>query len=303
MPLKLDLNLLKVFDAVMSEMSLTKAAKRLKKTQSAVSHSMERLRKVTGDRLYDRTGHGIRPTPRAQEMAKEVRRALTIVQGAMEQGSSFDPASEERSFLIDIPIGFDWVLAPLLADKLQTLPNITLQISNARAANLLNELRYRETWLALDYTSLSAAGYRAETLLDDRLVFVTRADHPRFVRGFDIAALKSIGQVGIGWSTLTSPVNHPVDERIGEAGLGRHVRLWVPTLASMFATIEASDLGGFAVRCTARAFASAHKLAIYEIPVKMRSMPMVMVWHETFDKDPGHRWLRDTIREISRDIG
>lgn len=286
----------------MTELNLTRAAKRLDRTQSAVSHSLRRLRQITGDPLFERARNGVRATPRALEMAKEVRRGLTMIQAALERRDGFDPEKETRTFLIDIPAGFDWLVAPLLAKQLKDAPGITIRIANARAANILNELRFRESWLALDYTPLHADGYRAETLMSDELVVVARPGHPQLSCGATEEVLRTIGQVGIGWSTLTSPVNHPVDERVQEAGLPRQVSLWVPTLASMIAIVEHSDLIAYIATRAATRFAQTHNIEIHPLPLELRPLPMIMVWHETFDEDAGHRWLRDTIKDICNSI-
>lgn len=298
----LDLNLLVVFDALMADRNLTAAARRLGKTQSAVSHALKRLRNYTGEQLFERTRNGVRPTPRAIDMESDVRRALTMIHAALHQGASFDPASEDRTFLIDIPAGFDWILAPKIAETLSSMPKVTLRIANARAGNLLNELRFRETWLALDYMPLNAAGYRAETLIDDDIILIARHGHPKLKRGIDPKSLGEMAQVGVGWPTLIQPVNHPLDERIQEVGLPRNVRMWVPTLASMYNVVESTDLIAYAIRRPAMQFAKTHRFQTHELPVRTRTIPMIMVWHETFDNDPGHRWLRDSIREICASI-
>ncbi len=296
--LDIDLNLLTVFDAIITEQSLTRAAKRLGCTPSAVSHALSRLRKITGDPLFERTARGVRPTPRALEMEKEVRSGLSTIQAALGRRDGFDPVRETRTFLIDIPAGFDWFVAPLLAERLRAAPGITVRIANARAANLLSQLRYRETWLALDYTPVHADGYKAETLMNDELVVVSRPNHPMLANGANDDVLRSVGQVGIGWSTLTSPVNHPVDERVQEAGLPRQVSLWVPTLASMIAVVERTDLVAYIASRPARRFAETHTIAVHPLPNPLKRLPMIMVWHESLDEDAGHRWLRGIIREV-----
>ena len=300
--LTIDLNLLKIFDAVMVDRNLTQAARRLGKTQSAVSHALNRLRDEVGDQLFERTGTGVRPTPRAMEMEKDVWRALTILDSVVQRDTNFDPANEERTLLLTIAAGFDWVVAPRLAGKLASLPRLTVKITNGRASELLSELRYRETWLALDYLPLRAAGYETETLINDEVVLVARQGHPKFKKGMDVGALRETGQVGVGWSTIIQPINHPLYERVSDSGLPSNVRLWVPTLASMYAVVSSTDLVAYAVHKTAKQFAATHKLQIYDLPAKIRSMPLIMVWHESFRDDAGHRWLRDTVREICKGL-
>jgi DNA-binding transcriptional LysR family regulator len=300
--LDIDLNLLTVFDAIMTELSLTRAAKRLDRTQSAVSHSLKRLRELTGDPLFERTGTGVRPTPRALEMEKEVRRALSMIQAALGRRESFDPQRETRTFFVDIPAGFDWLVAPKLAECLRSTPGITVRIANARAANMLNELRNRETWLALDYTPLHIEGYKSEALIDDEVVLIARPGHPLLENGVTADNVRKVRQVGIGWSAVSVPTPHPIDDRVQEAGLPRNVQLWVPTLSSMVAVVAGSDFVAYMARGAAGRFAETYGIALHRLPFELRPLPMIMVWHESFEADCGHRWLRDTIRDICRSI-
>jgi len=294
--LSIDLNLLTVFDAIMTDRNLTAAAKRLGRTQSAVSHSLRRLRDVTGDPLFELTGRGVRPTARAAEMAEEVRRALDVLQRAVSARNDFDPMTETRSFLVDIPVGLECIVGPLLAERVSKLPGITFRVSSSRAAIILRELRLRETWLALDFEPTSDDGYRNEILFEDELVLVARRDHPELVNGLKPSHLKDLDHVGIAWPPMLSPAYHPIDQRFQAAGLTRPVVLWLPTLPSMISVVEGTDLVGCTISRVANAFARKSNVEVHRLPVRMPPVPLLMVWHESLDDDAGHRWLRDVMR-------
>ena len=162
------LSLIPVFDAIMSERSISRAAKRLGVTQSAVSQTLARLRKLTNDPLFEGHGRGVRPTPRAQEMAEHVRSALTHANAAFAP-RKLDIAKSERTFTLDIGGGFDALMLPLLyAELAKAAPNVRCLVSNGRGGDLLNELKHGDTELALDFQPTDAEGIRYE-----RPVFIT----------------------------------------------------------------------------------------------------------------------------------
>jgi DNA-binding transcriptional LysR family regulator len=111
------LTLVPVFEAVLSERSLSRAAARLGVTQSAVSQALGRLRKLTGDELFERTGRGVRPTPRALEMANHIHAALNHVSTAFTP-KTLDIGTLERTFVLDIGAGFDALILPLLVAEI-----------------------------------------------------------------------------------------------------------------------------------------------------------------------------------------
>ena len=145
------LALIPVFDAILSEGSLSRAAERLGVTQSAVSQALARLRKLANDELFENTGRGVRPTPRALEMASHVYAALAQVNEAFTP-KDLDIAKLERTFVLDIGGGFDaLILPPLLGEINRTAPGLRLLVSNTRGGDLTKELKYGETELAFDF--------------------------------------------------------------------------------------------------------------------------------------------------------
>ena len=158
------LTLIPVFDAILSEGSLSRAADRLGVTQSAVSQALARLRKLANDELFENTGRGVRPTPRAQEMARHVYAALAQVNEAFTP-RDIDLAKLERTFILDVGGGFDALVLPLLLPVVQReAPGLRLLVSNTRGGDLTKELKYGETELAFDFQACDADGIRCDLL-------------------------------------------------------------------------------------------------------------------------------------------
>ncbi|MFN3868048.1 MAG: LysR family transcriptional regulator [Hyphomicrobiaceae bacterium] len=218
---RLDLNLLAIFDAIMTEGSLTKAGKRLGMTQSAVSHALARLRESTGgDVLFERTGHGMRPTPVAIAMHEKVRDALDMLRTSVHHpNGGFCSESDDRMFHLDLPVGIDTVIVPALMRRVGEQSRLRFRISGGRAGNVMSELRLGESWLALDHQLPEAHGYRAEPIIDDPFVLITRRDHPRVSGPVTLDLFQSLPHVSLTWTTDRGP--SPLTERRSALGIVR----------------------------------------------------------------------------------
>lgn len=298
---RLDLNLLAIFDTIMSERSLTKAGQRLGMTQSAVSHALARLREVTGDMLFERTGRGVRPTARAVQMAASVRQALDQLRSTLRQRpSDFCSATAERTFLLDIPAGIDMIIAPALASRTMSSPGLSFRISGGRAHAIMHELRFGETWLALDYEKAEVDGYRSELLFEDPFVIVARPGHEILDGELTRERFAAIEQVAFVWGRELG--QSPLLQRLARLGIERSVKYTVPTLASVAAVVATSGLAGVLPLKVARGFGNIYAIEWRTIPFAVPPMPIYSVWHENFDNDEGHIWLRTMLKEIAEEV-
>lgn len=293
---RLDLNLLAIFDAIMTEGSLTKAGRRLGMTQSAVSHALARLRDLTGDPLFERTGRGMRPTPAATSMQANVATALDLLRKSIRTpGNAFCPSSDSRVFKLDIPAGVDTIVAPALLRHAAIPDRLRFFISNGRARALVSELRYGQSLLALDYEPPEDAGLRFEVVLDEPLVLVTRRAHSKVSNGIDADGLLALTFIGLSFGHHEAS---PLSERMAAIGLPRQLGISVPSLATVPALVECSDLVALLPQCFARHYAQRHALDLHELTLELPAMPIYMVWHETFEHEQAHVWLREQVRTV-----
>lgn len=293
---RLDLNLLAIFDAIMSEGSLTKAGQRLGMTQSAVSHALARLRDLTGDPLFDRTGRGMRPTPAAVAMQANVATALDLLRKSVRTpGNAFCPSSDSRVFKIDIPAGVDTIVAPALLRHSENPDRLRFFISNGRARALVSELRYGQSLLALDYEPPEDVGLRSEVVFDEPLVLVTRRAHSRVSNGIDADGLLALTFVGLSFGPHEVS---PLSERMAAIGLPRQLGISVPSLATVPALVECTDMVALLPRRFAQHYAQWHALDVHELALELPAMPIYMVWHESFEPDQAHAWLREQVRTV-----
>lgn len=293
----LDLNLLRVFDVIMQERNLTRAADRLGKSVAGTSHALRRLRDELKDELFETPGRGMVPTRRALEIAPCIRECLGGLRYGLTSEPKFDPATAVRTFTIDLPVGADFVIAPpLMAHATRHAPGISFQIMSDRAQVLRSELRYGETELAIDYEPVDTEGLHAELLYSDNFFLMSRHDHPMIEpgRAIDIPLYNSLPQVQLTWTRTKG--DSPLVHRLAKIGAERRVVMQVPTLGAVPAVIEVSDVVAAMSERVARNFARRWKIDLHALAVGLPPIPIYMVWHERFDTDPGHIWLRKAVK-------
>src|SRR5436190_4822023 len=184
-----DLNLLRIFDVVLEERSVTRAGARLGLTQSAVSHALNRLRYTLGDELFVRGPTGMQPTPRAMEIGPQVHAALTQLQTAIEPGG-FDPATSDRRFTVSAGTYACAVLGPPLVARLQSAaPRAELMLTD-RTPDLMDRLDARQVDFMVSSLIAGPDRLAQEPLISEALAWVARTDSPLAQRNqVDLEAL------------------------------------------------------------------------------------------------------------------
>jgi DNA-binding transcriptional LysR family regulator len=292
---QIDLNLVAVFDAIVAEGSLSAAGKRLGMSQSAVSHALARLRSLTGDELFVRTSHGVRPTKRALALSGPLRSAIDLVQIALSSGSELASGDVGRTFVIDLPVGFDVILVPPLLQSAKAFGfDPKVRINSDRAGDVVTALRYGDTDLALDHMPNDMAGLICEPLFEDRFVVCARKGHPDLIDGLTAESYCSLGHVTLNWTR--SPTTSPVDDRLATLGIKRTIMASLPTLAGCASVVAATDLVFTIHRRPAAVLASRFDLQLFGMPIPIEAVAIYQIWHERMRNDPGHNWLRHALK-------
>lgn len=174
-----DLNLLTVFDAVMQEQNITRAAHTLGMSQPAVSNAVARLKVMFNDELFVRYGRGIQPTARAFQLFGSVRQALQLVQNEL-PGSGFEPTSSERVFNLCVCSPLDNILTSLIYNRVEQIaPNIHVVFKASLNQNTEHQLRYQETEFVISYEEFRRPEFSSVPLFKDEMVLVASRKHPR----------------------------------------------------------------------------------------------------------------------------
>jgi len=298
---EVDLNLLRVFDAVLRERGVTAAAARLGLTQPAVSNALARLRAVFGDALFLRSPTGMAPTPFARELDEPVRQALALIEAALAHGSGFDPATSNRQFRFYMSdLGEISFLPPLVERVRQLAPQVRLEASGLPLEEIGDALGSGALDLAVGFLPGLASPVRRRRLFRDAYVCLMRADHPR------IAGRLTRRLFEESWHALVSSSgsgHRVVEEALERNGLTRRIALRVPHFTVVPLVLERTDLLLTLPSRVARVYEAGGRFKSLPPPVPIPLADVGVHWHERFDRDPGNRWLRELILELFAEKG
>ena len=289
----LDLNLLRVFDAVLHESGVTPAAARLGLTQPAVSNALARLRKLFGDPLFVRTPRGVDATPFARELAEPIRQALALLESALAHGPGFDPASSTRAFRFYMSdLGQIEFLPPLVERVNHAAPNVRLEAVALEVEDIADALGAGALDLAIGFLPALGAPVRRRALFRDPYLCLMRVGHP-------IKTLTKKSFLNASHALVTYRGGHRViEEALERAGLARRIALRVPHFTVVPMVLERTDLVLTLPARVARVFESRGKLKALAPPVPIPPAEVALHWHERFEPDPGNRWLRSIMIEL-----
>ncbi|MDB5360301.1 MAG: LysR family transcriptional regulator [Rhodospirillales bacterium] len=297
----LDLNLLVVFDAVMQERSVTKAAARLNMAQPALSHALTRLRHALQDDLFIRTPEGMAPTPQAENLADGVRAALQRLRTTLDSAASFMPATAERRFAIAVNNHAALVLAaPLAAAAAAEAPGVVLDFRPSGTLDLAEQLDRGDLALAIGATAAPGDRFSDVRLLHDRFVVLMRRGHPAEAQGaLTMATFAAAPHLVI---TSSGEGIAFVDEALAREGLSRRVALRAPLLATWAALLQ-SDMIAVISERAAREFSRLASLTILSLPFPSPNLTTAMLWHRRVSGVHAHRWLRELVIRVAKTAG
>jgi DNA-binding transcriptional LysR family regulator len=288
-----DLNLLRVFDAVLREAGVTPAAATLGLTQPAVSNALARLRKLFGDALFVRTPSGMEATPFARELAEPVRQALALLESALAHGPGFDPASATRAFRLYMSdVGQVEFLPPLVERVQREAPAIRLEAVALDVDDLGAALAAGGLDLAIGFLPGLGPPVRRRALFRDPYVCLMRAEHP-------FGSLTKKRFLEASHALVTYRGGHRViEEALERAGLARHIALRVPHFTVLPMVLERTDLILTLPARVAKVFERRGALKSLPLPLAIPPAEVAVHWHERFEADPGNRWLRELATEL-----
>ncbi|MEN0065841.1 MAG: LysR family transcriptional regulator [Myxococcota bacterium] len=289
----IDLNLLTALDALIDEVSVTRAAKRVGVSQSAMSHTLRRLRQVFDDPLLVRAGGAMVLTPRAEALAPTLQSGLRTLAQVLAP-VHFDPSTAERTFRIAAPDLFLVAALPKLAARLRRdAPGIGLSIRPFAGPGIVEGLTTGELDLAILAREQVEAppGIVARTLLRDTFSCFVGRDGPAAedwtLEAYVAATHAMVSPQGDGRSI--------VDVRLAERGLKRRIGLRLPDFVNAPKLIEDTDLVLTAPTTLVRTLPVDGAIEVRELPLPVPAHSVASFWHERFNADPGHRWFRERL--------
>lgn len=296
---RIDLNLLVLFEAVLQEGHVGRAAQRMRLTPSAVSHGLGRLRHLLNDPLFLRTPKGVMPTERASELAAPIAEVLARVRSVVASAAPFDPSTSTRRFALGAPDGVSAVLLPALLSRLQSAaPGVALSVRQLLPAAgetlpgpawrpAYEQLESRGLDIAVVPTADVPARFHRRFLYEEDFVVALRSGHPqaRHLSPEQYCALQHL---------MVSHAGDPhgfVDTVLAEQGLSRRVALTVPNFAFALMLVADTDCACMLPRRFATLHAPRHDVVLIEPPVPLSSSPMHLVVPQAAMRDEGLAWL------------
>lgn len=296
----IDLNLLVVFDALMQERNVTRAASRVAMSQPALSHALARLRHMLKDELFIRSPRGMIPTPRADELALPVRRALDELQRSLEP-PQFYPAKAIRIFRIAVDNYAAIVLVARLSARIaKAAPGIGLEFRPSGTLNIPDLLDRSQLDLAIGPFSEDMERFSRRTLLSDSFVALLRRNHEvTSARKLTIEKFAALPHLEISSSRHATDF---IDAALSRAKLSRRITLRAPFLSAV-RILATSDTIAVLPRRIARELTGYRPLALRDLPFASPAVETAMLWPRWLDAQPAHRWLRENVERTANDLG
>ena len=297
---RVDLNLLRSFDALMSERSVTSAAARLSIGQPAMSAALSRLRRLFNDPLLVRDGSHLVPTPVAMALAPPVARSLARIQDTVNSRHSFDPLTETHTFAV---IASDHVIMVLLKPLLQALrveaPGVRLHVL-PMVPDFVSQLRRNQVDVVIADSSGTDApeGVLTSELLRDRMVCVVASDHPEV--GDEVTLEQFQRHPHLGFDD--GPVATALRRHHGERGLERDLDVRTQSFVVAAMMLEGTEMISILPSLLAARFAERARLRVVGPPVDLPETTETLHWNALDDTEPGHVWLRRRLTRAAREL-
>lgn len=309
----LDLNLLRIFDAVMEERSVLRAGQRIGLSQSAISHALARLRDLLGDELFVRTSSGMQPTARALAMAPFVREVMVRVELAVGP-ARFDPATSRRRFTLAANDFLTAVIVPHLLRILRAeAPQVDLVTRPGTRIDLAEQIDLGRVDVAVGGFSSVPARMKSGVLFEYDDVLIAHARHPLRKKPVSMLDLANLPLMVV---SLGGQEEGAVEGYISERGLARRSEMFdrvglerafaasdrlprlalvLPHFLALPVLLAGSDYAAIVPRPLAAVFAAAGGVSMHELPYPTEPATAQLVWHERTEPDPACAWLRRTL--------
>jgi DNA-binding transcriptional LysR family regulator len=295
---KIDLNLLVVFDVMVEQRSVTRAAEALGLSQPATSAAVARLRTLFGDPLFVKTGPSMQATPRAMALAIPIRRVIDTLKEDILQASAFDPAQADKTFDLIAPDIAEFILLPRLLARLRTeAPGVKLRMASMPRHAAAQALESGAAELALGYfPDLQKTGFFQQRLFKHSYVCIVRRDHPHIGDRMTMKQFLSTPHA------VVSPEGreHLVERFLNTKQLQRQVALELSHFMSLFSIIASSDLVATVPHDLAEFCEQNGNIRIVAPPVKMPEVEVHQFWHQRLNKDAANVWFRGLVHDTLR---
>jgi len=298
---EIDANLLVTLDALLVDASVTRAAERLGRSASAISHALAKLREIFDDELFVRAGQRLVPTAKALELAPTVHVILAGMESLLRPNKPFDPSETSRDFAIATSEAGELMLVQPLRQRLQMLaPSVRVGWTPSNRADDTDALRNGRSHFVIDIESvpLHAPDIRTLKLCDDALVTLARPSHKLARAKPNAAVFAGSGHIAVhGLPTIELMDRELAGKNLACAVTSRVSSMLVGLLLALnsdaLLTVPAS---------LAAILERQFKLARVHQPFRPIALPLRLMWHSSYDRDECHAWVRGEFAHLAREM-
>ncbi|MDR2297912.1 MAG: LysR family transcriptional regulator [Comamonas sp.] len=291
----LDLNLLRVFDAVFRHGSVSRASQELGLSQPAASQAVTRLRQLLGDPLFERMHGGVRPTPRAERLAVAVRTALATLEVALAEAHSFDPLQANQCFRIHLSdIGEARFLPPLMQALREKAPNVQLETLPMPMAEIADALDRGSLDIAIGFLP-GVTGTQQQVLLSDHYALLLRQEHPVLSglksERLNAGHLRALDYVAVRSHSETLRILRKLE-------LQNQVRLSAAHFMAVPSIVRQTDLAVIMPAEIAETFVAQGGYVMLQADLPERAFDVSLHWSWRFAQEPANQWLRELVGDV-----
>lgn len=299
-----DLNLLVVFDALMSEHNVSKAAGKLFLSQSAMSHALNRLRSSLDDPILIRTEQGMMPTTRALEMKLPVREVLNRIQRTLYSQKQFDPINSDRTFVIYCTEYFECVVLPKLMARLEQVASHCRIVAEILTYQLPeSELTSGDVDFIVGIEGLmdSPQNLLSRTWLQDSLVCLVRRENKKY--GDSISLEQFAEACHIFHSILGTPFKFTfLDQWLTNQNIRRKCSVTTAAFLPAALTLAETDYVMTLPRRLALKLSETLALRLVELPNNFPKIQLNLIWHPLYAKDPALIWFNQQLQDVESQL-
>ncbi len=290
----IDLNLLLVFDCIYRERNLTLTGEKLGRTQSAISHSLERLRSIFNDPLFVRTPKQMRPTARSEELILPIRNALESIHDALTPPGQLVPEQLEKTFKISMSDYCEMVILPILMEFLsQNAPGVKIEVLSPATIDPQRGLESGVFDLVIGNKDLETGIYQ-QKLFEDMFVCMMREKHETIKNKISLDDYLQFSHI------IFSPrgkSDRLVEGELKSKGIKRNIALRVPDIMVIPSVLKKTSFIVTLPLKLAESF-DTDRLKILNPPLELPVLPIMQYWHEALHNDPAHSWFRKVIQNL-----
>jgi len=292
-----DLNLFVILNSIYTEGSLTKAAEVVGITQPAVSNALSRLREKFDDDLFVRTGSGMVPTQKTENIIKDIQNALQLMQKSVNEPDEFDPATSQKTFRISLgDINEGRILAILISKIEKQAPNIKLECYYTARGQVPHALATNELSFAVDPFIPNSKDTNSTKVFSDKFVIAHRANHPvSKITEITLDEALKLKYINISNRKRGASV---VEMEMQKMQLQPEIALRAQHYLVTPEIVRSSDL---CLLCS-ETFAKKHGLSYVNLPFDVPPLEQYLIWHKSDDNDGSHIWMRTLIAESFQEV-